>query len=490
MMATGKVTAVVAEPDLDVEPQAQTREQAFVWEKQWYPVLPLSYLDTTKPTAVQILGKRLAVWRHSSGWSCFEDSCPHRHAPLSTGKMNSNGTLTCRYHGWSFDKDGGCCNVPMATSEKVSEQARSMQRTCATSYPVQEAGGLLWVWLDSSKQAWEESSQVAPAAVPELAEADWTFQLQPLSYESLVENCMDPSHAPFLHEGLQGQGLSLQSPDKATPILEFDLVGDLTKEGFELEHSPYLKGQSATTKRIFKGPSMCEAVVELPQFTFRAVLYFVPVGPYETRVMFHFPGYEPTLPEWSRHLPTEIQQTWLDIKHAAFVVGDIGYWQFNDQDRIAMEGQDRTRFRAPRPQAVDLALTPSDRGVAVFQRWLRSQAGGGPFGLDGQARGPVPLGPAPAGPEDAPRWRLHCAHCPKCRRAMLLCEQASIVCGQAAAVTLVSSGIVACLGMPSIGVAAGAAALSLRWVSETAAEWRSLFFRADSVNRTEDVYMV
>ena len=191
----------------------------FLWEPQWYPVLPLSYLDGEKPTSVQLLGKRLAVWRSSrdGAWSCVEDACPHRLAPLSTGKVSANGALTCRYHGWTFDGEGRG-RSPMATTPEA--QARVCQEACATTFPTQAAGGLLWVWPSSGRDAWAESAATEPPADESLADAEWTFQLQPLSYESLVENVLDPTHAPFLHEGLAGQVRALSpssSPHLSTP---------------------------------------------------------------------------------------------------------------------------------------------------------------------------------------------------------------------------------------------------------------------------------
>ena len=36
------------------------------------------------PHAKELLGVRLVLWRNAQGaWSCFEDKCPHRLAPLS-----------------------------------------------------------------------------------------------------------------------------------------------------------------------------------------------------------------------------------------------------------------------------------------------------------------------------------------------------------------------------------------------------------------------
>ena len=43
---------------------------------------------------LQLLGKDLVVWRNNEGrWSCFDDRCPHRAAPLMEGKVEKDGTL-------------------------------------------------------------------------------------------------------------------------------------------------------------------------------------------------------------------------------------------------------------------------------------------------------------------------------------------------------------------------------------------------------------
>lgn len=37
----------------------------------------------------------------------------HRLVPLSEGRIEeSNGTLMCSFHGWTFDGEGNCINIP------------------------------------------------------------------------------------------------------------------------------------------------------------------------------------------------------------------------------------------------------------------------------------------------------------------------------------------------------------------------------------------
>lgn len=60
------------------------QEEAFDWARQWYPLAFVEDLDPRRPHAVELLGKRLVLWRDAQKqWRAFEDRCPHRLALLS-----------------------------------------------------------------------------------------------------------------------------------------------------------------------------------------------------------------------------------------------------------------------------------------------------------------------------------------------------------------------------------------------------------------------
>lgn len=43
---------------------------------------------------MQLLGKELVLWRDGQGrWTCFDDRCPHRAAPLTEGRVEKDGSL-------------------------------------------------------------------------------------------------------------------------------------------------------------------------------------------------------------------------------------------------------------------------------------------------------------------------------------------------------------------------------------------------------------
>jgi hypothetical protein len=74
---------------------AKPKESVFDWSNQWYPIAPIQDLDMLTPNHAQLLGIDLVVWFHSPSetWQVFRDSCPHRLAPLSEGRIDANGNL-------------------------------------------------------------------------------------------------------------------------------------------------------------------------------------------------------------------------------------------------------------------------------------------------------------------------------------------------------------------------------------------------------------
>ncbi|MDZ4394543.1 Rieske 2Fe-2S domain-containing protein [Cypionkella sp.] len=84
-------------------------------------------------------GAELAIWRSASGrLSAWNDRCPHRGMRLSHGFVRGE-TLSCIYHGWTYDSDGACSKIP-AHPAMVPPAAIK-----ADVYQCVEADGVIWV---------------------------------------------------------------------------------------------------------------------------------------------------------------------------------------------------------------------------------------------------------------------------------------------------------------------------------------------------------
>src|SRR5687768_16889513 len=69
------------------------------FREYWYPVL-LSRQVGRKPVSVTLCGERIALVRDRGRAYALHDRCPHRGIPLSEGRCEFPGMLTCAYHGW------------------------------------------------------------------------------------------------------------------------------------------------------------------------------------------------------------------------------------------------------------------------------------------------------------------------------------------------------------------------------------------------------
>ena len=64
------------------------------------------------PVRVRLLGENLVAFRDTRGRvGLVQENCPHRGASLYFGR-NEDALLRCVYHGWAFDVDGKCVDMP------------------------------------------------------------------------------------------------------------------------------------------------------------------------------------------------------------------------------------------------------------------------------------------------------------------------------------------------------------------------------------------
>src|SRR2546422_6878683 len=110
----------------------------------WIPALMSSELPERDgaPVRVRLLGENLIAFRVTSGKiGLIQNHCPHRGASLFFGRNEEEG-LRCVYHGWKYDLNGQCVDMPSEPSE-----SNFKSKIRATAYPTHERNGLVWVYM-------------------------------------------------------------------------------------------------------------------------------------------------------------------------------------------------------------------------------------------------------------------------------------------------------------------------------------------------------
>jgi phenylpropionate dioxygenase-like ring-hydroxylating dioxygenase large terminal subunit len=164
-------------------------------ENYWLPFSrseALRHGDT--PMRVRLLGQDYVAFRAEDGRVGFiDEACPHRGASMALARVESCG-LRCIFHGWLIDVSGKVTEVP-TEGERSPEIAA---RVPVNSYPVEEAGGAIWVWLGGGE---------APV-LPDLPwfglegaeDALWlTRSIVPSNWLQGLEGALDAAHVNFLH---------------------------------------------------------------------------------------------------------------------------------------------------------------------------------------------------------------------------------------------------------------------------------------------------
>jgi len=167
-----------------------------LFRRYWVPALLADEVAERDgpPVRVQLLGEKLVAFRDSEGRvGLIDEFCAHRGVSLWFGRNEECG-LRCPYHGWKYDVNGQCVDLP-----SEAEETGMRKRIKLKSYPCVEQGGVVWTYMGP------------PELRPELPALEWTLvppdrrfaskRLQECNYLQAIEGGIDSSHVSFLHSG-------------------------------------------------------------------------------------------------------------------------------------------------------------------------------------------------------------------------------------------------------------------------------------------------
>jgi phthalate 4,5-dioxygenase oxygenase subunit len=180
--------------------------------RYWLPALFSDQLSEPDcpPVRVKLLGENLVAFRDSeSRIGLLDERCPHRTASLFFGRNEECG-LRCVYHGWKFDVNGNCIDVP---SEPPGNNLAGKIKI--KSYPCLEQGGVVWTFMGDANDQ------------PPFPELEWTRlpashrfatrHMQQCNWLQGLEGGFDTSHLSFLHTGTTDGNFIVPSRHEVIP---------------------------------------------------------------------------------------------------------------------------------------------------------------------------------------------------------------------------------------------------------------------------------
>jgi nitrite reductase/ring-hydroxylating ferredoxin subunit len=215
---------------MDAETNARlTRVNAGSWMGQllrscWIPLLYSHELGAPDgpPQRVRLLGESLIAFRDSEGRvGLLDHHCPHRLASLFYGR-NEDGGLRCAYHGWKFDVEGRCLDMP---NEPADCPLR--RKVGARAYTCREANGIIWTYMGAPSgltklpplptMGWATAPIERKTTLKYIRHCNWV---------QAMEGDLDTSHLGFLHSRVNPDEVvspeKVKGGDALRPLVEID----------------------------------------------------------------------------------------------------------------------------------------------------------------------------------------------------------------------------------------------------------------------------
>ncbi len=145
------------------------------------------------------MNERYVVYRSPEGeLRVFFDRCPHRLAPLSLGRCEGDA-LRCAYHGWVFDSDGRCIEIPSLGPGATLPARAQLSGPFASA----ESHGMVFVAPDSPLTP---LPSLGAAIDPSFVRGDLEPIVTRANAGLLADNFLDMAHFAFVHVWTFGAG--------------------------------------------------------------------------------------------------------------------------------------------------------------------------------------------------------------------------------------------------------------------------------------------
>jgi phenylpropionate dioxygenase-like ring-hydroxylating dioxygenase large terminal subunit len=282
----------------------------------WHPVAGLDEIRGRRPLAATLLGQPLVLFRAGERITVLRDRCPHRGAPLSAGRV-TDGAIACPYHGWRFNADGQCVEVPGAAQ---------CPAVAATGVASRVEAGLVWVCLAETPPPFP----ILPDAMHDEALDRFWWRLKPSEAGLLdaLENHLDPAHPHFIHPWL------VRAPSNRKRVSVQVRTGEWGGEAIYIEErrntallSTVMEGERARSIGRLWPPTIGEVRLESARGAMLSIVVaFTPVDVGITRPWAHFASTR-------GRLPAVVKEWALKAFH----------WPVLQQDRRMLRLQERNR---------------------------------------------------------------------------------------------------------------------------------------------------
>jgi len=139
------------------------------FRNHWYPIKLSREIDESQVVKATVCGENILLKRIDGKVFAIRDRCIHRGVQLSEKlECYSKGTITCWYHGFTYKwETGELCDI------LASPDSRAIGRRSVKTYPVEEAKGVVFVFVGDTDSTPHPLSEDVP---PMFLDADMALE--------------------------------------------------------------------------------------------------------------------------------------------------------------------------------------------------------------------------------------------------------------------------------------------------------------------------
>ena len=163
----------------------------------WFALAFSSDLQPGDVQPLYVFDEHIVLFRTDDGVAHATAAfCPHLGAHLGHGGRVEGNHLVCPFHGWRFDGNGVCVDIPYASVMP----RRATDGACLFSYPVQERSGMVWAWHHPRRRLpLFDLDEVRELSDPEWDEPDRYEWEVDAPIQETGENAVDIAHFVTVH---------------------------------------------------------------------------------------------------------------------------------------------------------------------------------------------------------------------------------------------------------------------------------------------------
>jgi phenylpropionate dioxygenase-like ring-hydroxylating dioxygenase large terminal subunit len=200
-------------PGADENTDTRVGIPALGLREYWYPVIEARKIKA-KPVFWVMLGEELVLFRDKDGEvAALSDACPHRGASLSAGDCFYRGSVTCPYHGATFDGQGNC----MAWLTEGPD-SKMVGKVSVRHFPTRTLKGWVFVWMGDTAPAPIEEDVPPEFFEPESTLICSTYTYWRSNWLIAIENQNDAHNCDFVHRNSVKQFLGFFRGRSRTPL--------------------------------------------------------------------------------------------------------------------------------------------------------------------------------------------------------------------------------------------------------------------------------